>query len=555
MRFLLIILSFLVVVSSNGQSTKNTFGGLLQRDAAPPQPPSADSVNIVMSAINPLTDFSRPSGSTWNENSGAQIVAGLPTPQIYYRRFSWADCESSTVQGNYSKLWSNGSGGNGKFRQRVINAINAGQLFAFGIMQLYPEVCSSGGFNDYYTYDNFCGTYPEYVHDLMNASGVSDFNDGTSWIPNYNHPSWLARWQALNVAINSWLDTATYTATAGPRVGQLVNFKDIISYVDLRGYGSYGEWHHCCLGNGYGDNVSTWPAGRFGTTATMKTIIDIGADSYPNFPVCIIINSLDGMRFNNTQIPVEVGIYALTKTNTFGKIGLRRDQWGDNASYYHSILENNTMTFNGVRADTAILNRYKYNYITGEPPGYSDCNTSPLCLNGVKWGYIPGQARTLHAYNIGNGNWGGNAPTAANSLDSINAAWRIMGSRVLITGGTMTTTLTVNSSFRVALNFQNIGLATEHRTYTTQLVLKNSGGTTVWTGTHSFQIKGFNTSTSSSYYGTNFTLSGAIAGTGYNLYVQLIDPLGYAQPYPLGNTGGVSGQYLVRPNITVAAGP
>jgi len=553
----LTILFLLLSVFANAQF------GQPRRDTGttvvPPPPcpvPPCDSVNIVMSAINPLTDFSRPSASTWNENSGAQIVAGLPSPQIYYRRFSWADCENSTVQGDYSKLWSNGSGGNGKFRQRVINAINAGQFFAFGIMQLYPEVCSSGGFNDYYFYDNFCGTYPEYVHNLMQTSGTPDFNDGTSWIPNYNHASWLARWSALNVAVNSWLDTATYTATAGPRSGQLVRFKDIIAYVDLRGYGSYGEWHHCCLGNGYGDNVSSWPAGRFGTVATLKTIIDIGADSYPNFPVCIIINSLDGMRFNNTQIPVEVGIYALTKTNTFGKIGLRRDQWGDNANYYHSILENNTMTFGGVRADTAILNRYKYNYFTGEPPGYNCNNSSDVCRNGVNMGWIPDQVQTVRAYNIGNGNWGGNAPTNQSSVDSIKRAWRLMGSRILVTGGTMTQTLQDGASFNVTLYMQNIGLATEHRTWTTQMILKNSGGTTVWTGTHGFAVRGFNASATSSTYSTNFTLSGASAGSGYSLYIKIIDPLNFLQPYPLGNTGRtVDGDYLVRSGITVIAGP
>jgi hypothetical protein len=550
-RFLTILL---LVCSQIG----NAQFGQPRRDtgiAAPPPPPPGGTVNISMGALGFTADSSRPNSSSWNENSGAQIVAGLPTPQIRYRRFDWADCEASLTQGDYSKL-------NGKFRTFLQSCINNGQMAAFGIMQFYPEVCSSGGFNDFYFYDGFCGTYPEYVHNLMQASGTSDFNDGTSWIPNYNHPSWLARWQALLVAINNWLDTETYTATSGPRVGQLVRFKDVISYVDLRGFGSYGEWHSCCIGNGY-DNVATWPAGTYGTTATMKTIIDIGADSFPNYPVCIIINVLDGNRFNNTKIPVEVGIYALTKTNTFGKLGLRRDQWGDNSGYYHQILEQNTMTFNGVRADTAILNRYKYSYITGEPPGYNCNNSSEVCRNGVNMGWIPDQVQTLHAYNIGNGNWGGNAPTNQSSVDSIRRAWRLMGAQILVTGGTMTQTLQTGATFNVTLNMQNIGLAVEHRAWTTQLILKNSVGTTVWTGTHSFAVKGFLPSASSTSYSTNFTLSGAVAGTGYNLYLKAVDPLGYARDYQFWNTGqtnrvmstSVLNEYLVRPNITVIAGP
>jgi len=269
----------------------------------------------------------------------------------------------------------------------------------------------------------------------------------------------------------------------------------------------------------------------------MKRVIDITADAFTNYPVCIIINVLDGMRFNNTRIPVEVGIYALTKQNTFGKLGLRRDQWGDNSSYYSQLLQNNTMQFGGVRADTAVLNRYRYNYITGEPPGYNCNNSSEVCRNGVNMGWIPEQVQTLRAYNIGNGNWGGNAPTNQSSVDSIKKAWRLMGSRVLVTGGTMTQTLQQNASFNVTLTMQNIGLATTFRTYNTQLVLKNSGGTTVWTGTHGFQVSRFLPSSSGTSFSTNFVLTGVTPGGGYNLYIQLVDQLGYAQNYALGNTG------------------
>jgi hypothetical protein len=570
MRLLTILFVF-CLQTANGQF--GDFG--VYGTVVPPNPcpvPPCPTVNLVMPAIDPLTDFSRPSGSTWNENSGVQIVAGLPTPQIYYRRFTWADCESSTSQGNYSKIWSNGSGGNGRFRQRVCEAVLQGQLFAFGIMQFYPEVCSAGGFSDGYNYDGFCSTYPQYVHNLMQAeSNVNfrDFNDGTNWIPAYNSPNWQARWAALQQAIMNWFDTAMFTPASGPRAGQAINLKNVIAYVDVRGIGSYGEWHSCCLGNGY-DMVSGWPGvvmsgdcfagssvittyGKYPSPQTMKNIIDATVDAFTNYPCVIIINVLDGWRFCNTKISPEVGAYALTKSNNFGRLGFRRDQWGDNASYYHSILENNNDTYNGIGPfKDSILTRYKWNYFTGEPPGYNCNNDANVCRNGVNMGWIPDQVQTLHAYNIGNGNWGGNAPTNQSSVDSIKKAWRLMGSRVLVTGGTMTDILQVGGSFNVTLFIQNIGLSTEHRTWTTQLVLKNSVGTTVWTGTHNFQVNGFNPSASATNFSTNFTLSGATAASGYNLYIQLVDPLNYAQPYPLGNTGGVSGQYLVRSNITVS---
>jgi hypothetical protein len=123
-------------------------------------------------------------------------------------------------------------------------------------------------------------------------------------------------------------------------------------------------------------------------------------------------------------------------------------------------------------------------------------------------------------------------------------------------GGTMTDVLQQGTSFNVTLSMQNRGNAVIHRAWTTQIILKNSGGTTVFTGTHTFQVKGFLPAAAANY-STNFTLSGASPGTGYNLYIKLIDPLNYAQPFYLGNTGRdvTNGDYLLRPNITVVAGP
>jgi hypothetical protein len=123
-------------------------------------------------------------------------------------------------------------------------------------------------------------------------------------------------------------------------------------------------------------------------------------------------------------------------------------------------------------------------------------------------------------------------------------------------GGTMTDVLQQSTSFNVTLSMQNRGNSVIHRAWTTQLILKTSGGATVWTGTHTFQVKGFLPAAAANY-STNFTLTGVSVGTGYNLYIKLVDPLNYAQPFYLGNTGRdvTNGDYLVRPNITVIAGP
>jgi hypothetical protein len=545
MKRILISISLLLALFANGQhGNRQTFWSFLHNRVV--IPPIGGTTSLSFVELPPATDYSRPGGNErWNEQSGSQIVSGVPTPQVHYRRFSWADLEGNTVAGSWKFTT--------KLRSKFIDAINAGAMFAFGVMQLYPEACSES-FNDSYSYDGSCSVYPEYVHDVMQSSGTGDFSDGTTWIPNYNNSFWLARWDSLLRNTNRYIDTASYTATSGPRNGQLVYFRDVVSYVDVRGLGSYGEGHHCCLGSGY-STIANWPAGRFPTIATMKRIIDIGADAFTNYPNCIIINWLDGgfdngNGFANTKIPIEVGIYALTKTNTFGKLGLRRDQWGDNESYYHSILENNLMTFGGVRADTAIKNRYKYSFFLGEPPGYN--NGGSTLRNGVNMGWVPSQAEILHPFSIGNGNYGGTGNMTGSMPDSMRKAFRMAGSRTKIVSGNMTTTLQPNVSFNITLNFQNIGLAVEHWRWNTTYELRNSSNVTVWTGTSNFTLKGFAPISTTTSVSNSYILPGSVSPGTYRLMIKIIDPTGYRSPYPLGINGRESdGAYPVRTGIFV----
>lgn len=563
MKFLLYIL---LLISLNATAQ---FGQPRQRVATavpPPPPPPGGTVNLTFNAINPSTEVAPRYGgpSRWNTEDGAKIIPNL-NETCYYFRLTWSDCESSTVQGDYSSLWT------GRMRTRVTAALNNGQLFAFGIMQRYPEICAVGGFHTALSYGGACSSYPLYVHNLMQGNANpdwNDFNDGTTWIEAANNPNWQSRWNALHVAIMNWIDTAVIVPTSGPRAGQSINVKNALAYVDIRGCGSYGEWHNCCLNNGY-DLICNWPGvsmvndncfgtiqtyGTYATPQTMKNIIDAQVNAYNNYPCVIIINAMDGNRFGNTKISPEVAAYILTKTNAFGLIGFRRDQWGDNADYYHQILEDNNQTYGGIGPfKDSIVTRYKWNYFTGEMPGYNCNNSSSVCRNGVNFGWLPSQARILHPTWVGNGNFGGNAPTNQQSVDSILQFFKYNGPRILPTGGTMTQTLQNGSQFNVTLAMANNGQAVIHRAWTAQIILKNSGGTTVFTGTHDFQVKGFGLTLGTSVnYSTNFTLSGAVPGTGYSLYLRLVDPLNYAQPFYLGITPRESdGSYLIRSNITV----
>lgn len=570
MKFLISVILFFTGIVVSAQPPAEVF----IKNTVPTGPPPVCPVgttNVFFTDIASTDTFTRYSGGTdrWNENSGGQIVSNIPRPDVYYRRFFVSDLFNS--DGTH-KL-------NGKFRTKMTDAANANQLFGFRMATLYPDP-DLGGFHDVYTYSGFFSMYPQTWHTAMQAESSidnRDFNDGQSWIAGYNGNSFKNLYAAAWVTIDSWFDTAFIRPTSGPKAGQSIPAKDMIAYIDISGVGSYGEMHHCCLGNGldnlhdspndangwrYVDedddaNPANWKQGRVASTATWKFLIDAQVDVLNWAHWVAVINIMDGKRFQNTEIPVEVGIYVLTKTNLVGKVGLRRDQFGNDDSYYHQILEQNTMVFGGVRADTAIMNRYKYAYFVGEPQG------GPANCGGSNMGCAAIQVRLYHMYSFGNGNYGG-TPTGAGA-DSVRLAARLAGARIKLTGGSMSSTLQGNCSFNMTLNWQNVGFSTVQREWTTTLQLRRtSDDAIVWTSNATFTVKGLIPAITSTTMNENFLLPGSVPAGNYRMVLKIIDPTGYLPALSLGTQGreifylgatgietSASGVYQIRSNITV----
>lgn len=499
-------------------------------------------ISLIVSAqtsINPTllstsTDRSRPSHTRWNNQGGGEALSGVPADKLFYRRYSWRD-----LQNNAAGSWRF----NERLRPDVEAAVNAGAMFNMGIMNLYPD--GSNSFNETFTVAGRSLTYPPYIHDDMQASGTPDMDDGFCFIPNYNNELFLDEYEALHIALRNWWDTASYTPSTGPRAGQLVYFRNVLAIFDVRGWGTYGEFHHANVNAPY-NNIGSWPAGRFPTEATFKRLIDMQVDAFDDYPCTFIINGLDGETFGHTMIPMEIGWYLMTKTNNAGPLSIRRDNWGDAGTYYWNISIYRTTVHNGLRFDTACQNRWKYGPNTGEP--INDIATNGNC------GALPQQFRDLHTYGMGNGNYSGTLPSGA-CADSVRAAFRIQGSWININSGSMTTTLTQNASFNVTLNYQNLGLTPEYWKWKTTYELRNqTTDAVVATFTSAFTPKGFLPAGSATAYNENFNLGNVPTGT-YRLVVKIIDTTNYREPFPLGITGRESdGAYQLRNNITVQAG-
>jgi hypothetical protein len=145
---------------------------------------------------------------------------------------------------------------------------------SFGIMQLYPGGTVQDGL---VSFDGGFASYPLYLHTLMQAETVKDWRTGTVWTPNYNSLNYQNRLLALHQAIDAHIKSTSFNG---------VPFQNVISCIDIRGYGAWGEWH-----SGYTPNnvISDYPAGTFPTVASLKKIVDAHTQGFPDFPLVAMI--------------------------------------------------------------------------------------------------------------------------------------------------------------------------------------------------------------------------------------------------------------------------
>lgn len=458
----------------------------------------------------------------WHNNS-----ARIPNPtatsttenslDVYYR-FSWPQIE--TANGVYDWTYLDGL---------ILGAMNKNQKLSFGIMSHRPENDADGRIS---FPQGGVGYYPLYLHNLMQAETANsrDWVNGGIWIPNYNSPNYLGRLAALNKAINDHLLTKKLKPTSGIHAGKEVLAGDAIYCMDIRGYGTWGEWHTCC---GITDTWDGFPAGRQPTIATFKAIIDAHTLNLKKWPLTIMIAAYDAgsSQFGSFHPYPEVAWYALNARNEWGPVGFRKDQWASKEEYLKRLAENNIKTFAGSGPFNGyILNKYKEAPVTGEPlPGtYTDMSD------------LERQVRLYHATSVGNGNYGNwNSAMDVTNQNFTRAGFKAAGYRLQITSGSITT----GTRGEIAVSWHNTGIAPTYENWNVIYELR-SGSTVVWTGTSTFKPKLFLPTplpvTVVDYFSN-------IPTGNYSLVVKVVDPSGYRQPLVLANRGrNVDGSYTLK---------
>lgn len=461
----------------------------------------------------------------WNNVDAPQIPLGTTTAQVAYVRFEWDQMETGMNQYTFTGPFPS-------LEYHIKYYIDMGMLFAFGGVM---SVCDGCG-NTPYPDGSGVSLYPYYLHQMMQAEPVPDWKTGNIWIPNWNSPSYLARWKALNDTIARFIENGSYVAKTGPWVGKTVRYKDVLDFVDIRGYGNFGEWH----------NYPYWrstPVGAKATTATLKQIIDVTVNAFPNNQLVIIGNAFDAG--NASEISSEVGVYALTKRNTYGNIGWRRDNIGGVGD--DNYLAKNSNVYNGFRLDTAITNRWKTAMITGEPlNGGGTC--CPLYYD------IRREIGLYHYAGFGNGNYGGNTQAV---WDTMTNAFKLTGFRYNLNGGSMNTVLAPGQNFNVTLNWRNVGAAPSYqKRWRVKYLLRNSSNAVVASWNSKFNTYLYLPDIKDSTISENFLLPANIpVGSNYKLDLLIQDTTGVcsglqlALNSPLRNSDG---SYTLRSNIAVS---
>jgi hypothetical protein len=371
----------------------------------------------------------------WNGQYYTSFTGG---PQDKYFRFCWTDIEQNT-QANY--VWT-------RFDQEFNKAIALKGKFSFGIM----IVCDSDDFLREEIINGASSRYPRYVHENMQTQAVKDYAKNGQWIPNWNSTFMLDRFDALLVAIQAHIVSK--------------GWQDKINYVDIRGYGQWGEWHSV----GFGQPVTSQPTGTRITVSSYKRFIDGHIKAFPNYQLVMLMAALDANWLDNTMTPPEVTDYILKAKNNVGLIGIRRDQWGATDNYIHDYFENNNRSWNGGPAfKTTIMERYKFAPMVGEPMG-----------PGSNLSDLPRQVTFYHANSVGNGNY----TADATSQNYFRTAENNAGYKLALQSGAVETT----SSKDLTINFsvENFGNNPCYEAYDLVYELRTTIGTVAWTSTSTF---------------------------------------------------------------------
>lgn len=411
-------------------------------------------------------------------------IIPLPrSPTEGYQRFAWADLEPRESVYDFSKI------------DQVLAQIPAGNRLAFGILMM--DTCCSGHKGD---------DTPNYLMAKMPKGFRIKADPGnyghvdTVYVPDWNSPYLLERWQKLFAALGKRFD-------GDPR----------IAWIDLRGYGNWGEGHLAGANAyhwsqfPYDDPAVNLHGAERGTLASRFTLVDAIIDAFPHT-----------QRIAMTD-DKEVLVHSLKRSSL---IGMRRDSWGANM-FGESLLGDLT----GADRDL-VLNRWQTAPFIVESYGWE--KVFEAGLDG-----IVKQVEDYHISAIGNGNfnvrqWSDLPPEKQNALrrSGSRAGYRYVPVSIQYRQ-------TTNCPLELRLGWRNDGVAPAYEPWRVRLRLEANEGVADLP-----QIMPGET------IATDTCLGEVPAGV-YQLQVQIIDPKGSGRTMAMPLKGGDKANLYTLGSVTI----
>ncbi len=384
-------------------------------------------------------------------NYDSQTTA-LPATDTYLRdQVYWGRLEPRDNEFNFSYLDA------GIEQARATNS-----KFGFRVMAYCPGC--------WMTYRDDKATWPDLAPTFipLQASGA----------PDWNSEEFLSQWEELMAAL-------------GERYGS----DPALGYVDVGGYGRYGEWW-----------VSNGEDGESGSTDSMRRIVMAVNNAFPSKHLLI-----------NTMTPVDFTLWAL-ESNPL--MGLRTDSLG--APNMHSMVTVDAR-LQGVWRTRPFFSEWA---TTGDPvvgsAQVSQWHISTTSSRSMRLQYADMSSAQQAAY---------------------VAAGRNAGYRYQLKSVSLPYSIRQGVTYTPAMTWAQSGSAPTYDPWRVRLVLRNGLGTQVWTGESALDLRGLAVGTKTDR--PQMRVSGLTPGR-YQLLVEVLDPSGYSAPMHLANTGRTSsGAYPV----------
>lgn len=400
-------------------------------------------------AVIPLsaTEIPNPIRGQYDWISNGPDPKDWPIMDVYYRdELQWGkQIEITRGQYNFSAI------------DRGLNAAQAkGGLFSFRVMAACP---GCGG-----------NLTPSYV---ARQSGGQ---------PDWNSESFLSAYENVMKAIGAKYDK-------DPRLG----------YVDVGGYGSWGEYHIFELG---GSTLSR---------ENSKRLVNAVLNAFPSKYVLMMTPGPDYLRDAMALSP---------------RLGIRVDCVGANGMMGSKIDE-----------VPVAMERWKTAPWVGE---WCGGGASDLYGQGLQ------QVRKYHITNLSSANFPGTyADMSSSQQANFRQANKETGYRFVLNSLAIPGTIRPGASISVTSKWSNVNVGPAYHPWQTMIQLRNQSGTVAFEGKSAVELKSLlPTGSTPKVINDGFAIPANLPAGQYDVYVKVVSPEGYLKPLNLAIQGrSVDGGY------------